>query len=131
MAIDYAHMADVADKLIAANGKAVTFTRQNRTPADSAKPWRGAGTGNNDLTIPAFAVVIPNDEEDDKQAMRRGDATAYIAASTFGGGNPFTQDDLVAIDSMVDDEGYTWHVTKVAIINPGSIRVLYTAELEH
>lgn len=131
MALDYVKLAAVADKLISENGKPVTFKRQSATPADPTKPWRGAGAHVDDLVITAFAVVIPNDEIDDKEAMRRGDATAYIAASTFGAGNPFAPDDLVTIDSMLDNEGYTWHVHGVKIINPGATRVLYTAELEH
>ena len=131
MALDYAKLAATADKLIAANGKQVTFKQQSQTPADGSKPWRGAGANVESLTIPAFAVVLPNDELDDKEAMRRGDATAYIAASTFGSGDPFTAADLVAIDTMVDNEGYTWRVHGVEIINPGAIRVLYTAALSH
>jgi len=131
MAIDYVALAATADSLIRANGKSVTFKRQSQTPLDPTKPWRGAGANNNDLTITCVAVVIPNDELDDKEAMRRGDATAYIAASTFGTGNPFTAADLVLIDTMADNEGYTWHVHGVKIINPGSIRVLYQAELDH
>jgi hypothetical protein len=131
MALNYPKLAATADRLISQNGKQVTFKQQTQTPADNAKPWRGGGAGNEALTIVAFAVVIPNDEIDDKEAMRRGDATAYIAASTFGNGNPFAAADLVLIDTMIDDEGYTWHVHGVKIINPGSLRVLYTAELEH
>ncbi len=131
MALDYAKLAATADKLIRENGKTCTFKQQSQTPADSSKPWRGAGANVEVLTIPAFAVVIPNDELDDKEAMRRGDATAYIAASTFGNGDPFSAADLVLIDTMIDNEGYTWHVHGVKIINPGAIRVLYTAELEH
>lgn len=131
MALDYVKLAGVADRLISANGKAVTFYQQSQTPNDVTKPWRGAGAGVNAKTINAFAVVIPNDEIDDKEAMRRGVATAYIAASTFGDGNPFTVEDLVLIDTMVDNEGYSWHVHGVKIINPGATRVLYTAELEH
>ncbi len=131
MALNYSRLAATADRLIKANGKNVTFKRQSQTPADSNKPWRGAGAHQEDLTIACVAVVVPNDEIDDKEAMRRGDSTAYIAASTFGNGDPFSAADLVTIDTMVDDEGYTWHVHGVKIINPGSMRVLYTAELEH
>ncbi len=131
MALDYPKLAAVADRLISQNGKSCTFKRQSNTPADSSKPWRGAGANVSDLTITAFAVVIPNDEIDDKEAMRRGDATAYVAPSTFGNGDPFTAADLVMIDTMVDNEGYTWRVRGVKIINPGALRVLYTAELSH
>lgn len=131
MAIDYVAMAAFADQIISENGKEVTFKQQSQAPADGAKPWRGSGAHVEAKTIPAFAVVVPNDEKDDKQAMRRGDATAYIAASTFGNGDPFTAADLVLIDTMIDNEGYTWHVHGVDIINPGSLRVLYTATLEH
>ena len=131
MALDYVALAALADSLIKANGKAVTFYMQSQTPLDATKPWRGAGANNNALTVPCVAVVIPNDEIDDKEAMRRGDATAYVAASTFGTGVPFTVADLVLIDTMIDNEGYTWHVHRVNIINPGAIRVLYEAILEH
>lgn len=131
MALNYVSLAALADRLISQNGKAVTFYHQQKTPTDPTKPWRGAGANNYDLTLPAFAVVVPNEEIDDKESMRRGDATAYIAASTFGAGNPFTAVDLVTIDTMIDNEGYTWHVHGVQILNPGVLRVLYVAVLEH
>lgn len=131
MALNYPQLAAMADRLIRENGKPVTFKQQTQTPADNTRPWRGGGTGNNSLVISCVAAVIPNEQMDDKEAMRRGDATAYVAASTFGNGNPFTPADLVAIDTMVDNESYTWRVSKVDIINPGSIRVLYVATLMH
>jgi len=130
MALNYPKLAATADRLIAQNGKMVTFYRQSQTPADVTKPWRGAGANNDADTLgPVKAVVIPNDELDDKEAMRRGDATGYVAASTFLLGT--TPEDMVQIDRMVDNEGYTWHVHGVKIIAPGPIRILYECVLEH
>lgn len=130
MALNYARLQQVAVKLIADNGRLVTFFRQSKTPANPSQPWRGSGANNDVDTIPdVSAVVIPNDEIDDKEAMRRGDATAFVAASTFVLGQ--TPEDMVGIDRMVDGDGYTWHVHGVKLINPGGVRILYECVLEH
>jgi len=135
MAINYPKMAAIADKLIKANGKLVTLKRQSHTPADSSKPWRGSGgptvTTDDGDSMTAMAVIIPNDEMDDKEAMRRGVATAYLAPSTLLDGSPPALEDLVTFNTLDDNEGYHWHIHGVKIINPGAIRVLYEAELEH
>lgn len=135
MALDYVKLAAIADALIKANGKLVTLKSQSHIPADNTKPWRGSGgptvTTGDGHSIDAMAVIIPNDELDDKEAMRRGDAVAYIAPSTLVDGSPPTMADLVAFNTLDDNEGYHWHIHGVKIINPGAIRVLYEAILEH
>lgn len=126
MAINYARLQKIADKLIADNGQDVTFFHVSHTPANPSQPWRGAGAETTDSQVPARAVIIPNDEIDDKEAMRRGDATAFVASDAFGSIN-----DMVGFDRMIDAEGYTWHVHGVKLINPGGVRVLYECVLEH
>lgn len=124
MALNYPHLALVAQKLIDKNGQPVVFTRLGRDPANVNKPWRGPNTGEN-VVVNCIAVIIPNDEVDDKEAMKRGDATAYVAALDFG------VNLLEGFDEVVDSDNRTWRVLNVDIIKPGPVRVLYTAQLNH
>lgn len=132
MSINYTKMAAIAERLIDTNGQTVSFLRNSRSSADSAKPWRAPETSGGDppVTVTAQAVVIPNIEMDDKDAVRRGDATAYIAAGASSG-DPFLGVEFETFDEMTDADGRTWHVNKIDVINPGAIRVLYVAELKH
>ena len=125
MAIDYNHMRDVAQRLIDANGQPLKFFSVSSTLNDPTKPWKGASTTVSDKTVTVIGVVIPNEEIDDAQSMRRGKATAYIAAEDFD------PSDMVLFDRMTDNDGYTWDIHSVNIVNPGGIRVIYEIGLEH
>lgn len=135
MAINYPKLAAVAQTLIDTNGAPVTFIRYSRDPANVLQPWRGPSTSPStahpEVSITVTAVVIPNEEKDDADAMRRGDATAYIAAQDFVTQSPFAIAMMEGFDAMTDSDGYTWRVRDVSTINPGGLRVLYTATLEH
>lgn len=131
MALNYAKLAATAQRLIDTNGQAVTFYHVSHEPTDPAKPWRGAGSETTDEEISAIGVVVPNDEIDDKEGQRRGDAIAYVASLKFGLDVDPTPEDMVKIDRMVDSDGYTWHVHGVHILNPGGVRILYECILEH
>lgn len=131
MALNYASMQEMASRMIAQNGKLLTIKRHSNTPADPMQPWRGAGANTFSTTITCFGVVIPNDELDDKQDMPRGDATAYISATSFSTGTPPTLQDMVQFTTLIDNEGYSWHIHGTKIINPGPVRVLYELVLEH
>lgn len=131
--IDYDDLADVAECLIEANGQTVSITRLSRQPADANKPWRGPVTSGptGPETITTIGVILPNEEKDDKEAMKRGDATAFIAALTFEDGSPLVQKDLEEFDTLTDLDGRIWRVLNVDIINPGGIRVYYEVQLNH
>jgi hypothetical protein len=128
--MDYNQLAATAARLIAKFGQHVTFERNSRSSGNPSQPWRGPGAIT-PLTLPLIAAVIPNDQLDDPEAMRRGDATAYVAA---GGSNPILFTDgskLSDADNMTDVEGVIWHVHGAEIINPGGIRVFYQCTLAH
>lgn len=136
MAINYAAMAAMAVRLIAANGQPVTFNRIGRTPGNVSQPWRAPSTdpasANPPETISGImAAVVPDEEDDDAEGMKRGKATAYVAASTLGEGSPFVQMAMVGFDTMVDFYGTTWRVCKVDRVAPGTTQVCYIIYLEH
>lgn len=77
MAIDYASLAAVAQSLIGDNGRNVSLVQSSRTPADPSKPWRAGGTA---TTIsPVKAVLVPYDEEEGEENIKRGDTMAFVA----------------------------------------------------
>lgn len=131
MAIDYSAMRALAERLIAENGQEVNFYQTSGTPGDAAKPWRGTLTADTAITV--MAAVVPVSEDDDPEAMRRGAATAYVAADVFGSGtgSSFAEAALEGFNRMVDAFGVTWNVSNVTIIAPGPVRVAYAIGLEH
>jgi hypothetical protein len=131
MALNYASLQAAASRMIEQNGKLLTLKQHQATPTNPMKPWRGSGASSFAQTITCYGVIIPNDELDDKQSMRRGDATCYISATSFSTGTPPTLQDMVQFSFLIDDEGYSWHIHGVKITNPGPVRVLYELQLEH
>src|SRR5258708_4248254 len=114
MAINYTTIRALAVKLIAANGKPLTFFKAGTTLTDAAKPWKGVTGADTQKTV--IGVVIPLDQMDDHEAMRRGDAIAYVAAKEFGDTN-----DPIEFDRMTDPDGYTWEVHGIKLIAPGPV----------
>lgn len=128
---NYASMQAAATRLIEKYGKTLTIKQHQNTPTNPSQPWRGSGANTYAQTITCFGVIIPNDQIDDKEDMPRGDATCYVSATSFSSGTPPTLQDMVQFTTLVDNEGYNWHIHGTKIINPGTVRVLYELILEH
>lgn len=83
--VDYAKLAATSLRLIEANSRSVTLFKTNRTPADSAKPWRGP-----DLS------ADPDDAEG-------GDTLAVLAAFVGARGSGFGRDARERENTVVKD----------------------------
>lgn len=59
MAIDYAALAVLAERLVTEAGRTVDLVRVSETPVDSNTPWSGVDSAEVVLTVPAVQL-IPN-----------------------------------------------------------------------
>ena len=124
MAIDYAHLALVAQRLINDNGRSLTITLRSRAPADPTKPWNGPSLAANATTTINVVGVIGMHEEYDPHPdlVRSGDKQAYISALD-------TDPSLVEHFDILDDGDDRWKIDKVDLIAPGPTRVIYLLKL--
>lgn len=122
MAVNYARISSVADKLIKNNGRDITLTKKDRTAADPAKPWRGGGTTTTSITVKG---IVLNDREFDADdtLIRRGNRVALISAKSAA------SNDITTFDQMVDGTS-TIKIVNVTELKPGPVSILYMLELE-
>ena len=122
--VDYVSLAATAKRLIDANGRDITLTKRDRTPADSAKPWRG-GNATPTSVGPVKGVLVPfESEEVDGSLVRRDDKKALIAA------NDDDSELLEQFDVLIDgDATDPWRILTVEVINPGDTRVIYKMQV--
>lgn len=122
MAIDYAALALVAQKLIDENGRSLTITLRPRTPADPTQPWLGPDlTAASSITV--IGVIGDDEEADPKdELVRTGKKLAYIAALD-------TDPALVEQFDVMTDGTDRWKIKNVQTIAPGPVRVVYVLTL--
>lgn len=129
--VDAAFVEDIR-ALIEANGKAITFTRKARTPADAAKPWNGPSTDPMAASpaISYSSVRAVRDEIVIADAPANGirsplKSKLYVSASSFPDGHV----DVTTLDNA-DDGTHLWKICYVEPIAPGDIDVIYEMGLE-
>lgn len=131
MAINYAHMAASAKKMIEANGISCTFFRAGRDPADVTKPWRGPTTSGIATHPPVTyagvkAVLFPEEYKVGKgEVVRTGFMTLLAAHDSFPGGAV----DVRTIDT-IDEGSFKWRVVDVFPLMPGVTPLIYQFKLE-
>lgn len=133
MAIDYAHMANVALQLLTDRGRGVELLRIERAPDNPSLPWRGSGAQVN-LRTPVTAVFVDPVSEKDlgRRTMRgpedsvvSGKQIAFIAASE----NPGV--DFTTYDRLLDtDTGLAYTLKEVNLLSPGGTPLLWAIEVE-
>ena len=135
MAVDQLRMAQVALKLIKAEGRAVRLLKIDRTPADPNKPWRGSGANANTFTAATAAFMDPvsekalgrSDTRGPEDSVVRGFQIAFLAAAE----NPGI--DYTLYDRLLDDGlfGIPLVYTMVAInlLAPGGVPLLWEIEV--
>lgn len=125
--VDYAALSQIANTLVAENGRAVTFIKMDRTPADPAKPWRGAAapTATPAATLAATAVFVEpssasrlgiSSEESD--LVKRSTQIMMVALGSE------SSEDLRDYDQVLDD-GTHWKITTVEQLKPGDTSLLF------
>ncbi len=129
MAVNYTKLADTALRLVQDSGRDMTFRRLNRTPADVAKPWRGAtaprATAGLDTSVTAKAVVVPPGQSstlgflaEDSELVKRSEQILLVALGST------STVDLSTYDEVLD--GATlWKIDLVQILKPGGTVLLF------
>lgn len=128
MTIDYVQLADVAKKLVAENGRDVTFVRFDQVKADPNKPWRGPTDprATPDATATVRGVFVPITEGEalglrsmDRDLMKRTSELLLVAPG--GTTPPF---DLATANEIVDG-GVNKRITFVETLRPNVVTLLY------
>lgn len=123
--VDYVSLAATAKRLIDANGRTVTLTKQGNTPATASKPWRGQSSpvvstvsGKAVFVDPSMMGTMFTNEDN----VKRGEQIALFAASNDAG------NDLHLFDTITDD-AVVWKILTAKLLAPASTRILYVFEV--
>lgn len=122
MALNYARLAQVAQKLITENGRSVTFVKLAETAADPNRPWEG--TSDAETLVVATAVITRYAKEDvDGEIVRRGDMRAVVDELSV------TPNSIEDFDLLRDDENQEWKIVDVVKFRPGPTTLAYVLQL--
>lgn len=127
--VDYARMAQTTQRMIEANGRTVTFVRNQRDPDVSARPWRGGretrSTLNADARIEDVLVIFLEPSslvrfgieitEDELQTKRIKEILLVADLSVNG-------EDLSTYDEVLD-RGEHLHIKLVRELDPGPTKM--------
>lgn len=122
MAGPHDEFADLAEELIAENGRPMTVRKLSRTPADPAKPWRGPAAtapAGYEFEVEAIGVVVDWTEEEYEQDQTRRDSKRLLIAA-----KPHVTADLKSADSLLD-EGLVYSLSKANLLKPGTTAIMY------
>lgn len=118
---DFVALAATAKRLIDANGRTVTVTKQGSTPGDPTQPWRGQSTpvvsevtGKAVFVDPSTLGALFQNVDN----VKRGEQIALFAASNDGGYS------LETFDTLTDGTA-VWKVEETKLLAPASTRLLY------
>lgn len=118
--------ANTAERLIAKHGRPMKVRKLSRTPADSAKPWRGPDPDPADgfeFDVDAKGVVVDwTEEEVEADQTRRDSQRLLIAAKPHVLGTPPV--DLKTADGLLD-EGRVYSLSRASLLKPGTTAILY------
>jgi hypothetical protein len=121
MATDYVEFVQLAQELIAENGRVVTFQKFAATAVDGNKPWKGAGTPTiaQTKTIPAMFVPASGSgfgrDIVTEELLNRVEQVALIAPTD------------VSLEDfhVILDDGVRWNIDWAQVLKPGATIVLY------
>lgn len=130
--VEYARLADTAQRLINENGRSVTLLKLSRADDDTNKPWRGSTTARSapEASVTGKAVFVPLSGADDlgfivdqSSGIKRGSEVALFAANDDGG------NDLSLFDE-IQDKGGSWKILNTQLLHPADQKILYFFEVE-
>lgn len=123
--VDFVKLAATAERLIEANGRSVTVTKQGKTPVDPNQPWRGSSTPVLDSVTGIAAFVSPGDlgkVVTNVDQLKRVDQVALFAANNDGG-------KLLEDFDTITDGSVIWKIHRAELLKPGATRLLYLFEV--
>jgi hypothetical protein len=120
--MDYARAQALAQRLIAKNGKAITFQRLDATPADPEKPWKGPGEPIVAATHDTVAVSLPHASlvdlgfhAVDDELLKRTEQVLLVPGGAV---------DLEPFTNTLE-AGVRWRIEWVRTLRPATVTVLY------
>jgi hypothetical protein len=130
MPVNYTNAAATASRLIEENGRAITLVKLNQTPTDVDKPWRGTTDARNvpELSLAAFGVFVSPSGgglgfiAEDSEMVRLSEQIVLVAAASLSG---YKVEDFNEIIDPEDNINTRWRITKVEMLKPGPVRILY------
>lgn len=120
--VDAVRLQKTAARLIAANGRSVTFLRHDATPADANKPWNGptdARSAAAETSDQSAVMVEPSGavrlglSSAESDLVKRSEKIFIVSASV----------DLLPFHEVLDEEVY-WKITRIETLRPGSTTLL-------
>lgn len=121
---DFTKLAATAKRLIDANGRTVTLTKQGVDDSgDVTKPWRTVATPAADSVTGAGVFVATEPGKLGAQwfnpdNLKRGDQIMFFAALNDEGKN------LQEFDTVTDD-GTVWKIVHTQLLSPATTKLLY------
>lgn len=121
MATDYTEFVQLAQELIAENGREVQIQKLDATAVDTSKPWKGPGAPTVAASRTLPAVFVPASGSGlgrdivKEELLDRVDQVALVAPTDIG----------LADFHVVLDEGVRWNIDWAQELKPGPTTVLY------
>jgi hypothetical protein len=130
MPVNYTNAALLAGRLLEENGRPLTLVKLGQTPDDSDKPWRGTTDARNvpEAQIEAYGVFAPASGgglgfvAEDSEMVRLSEQIVLVAATALSG---YKVEDFNEIIDPEDSINTRWRITKVEMLKPGPVRILY------
>lgn len=121
--VDFVKLATTAERLLAANGRSVTFIRHNQSLADTGKPWQGPTSARSapaGISAQTAVFVQPSSASklgiasEQSDLVMNSDQIMIVAPGTV---------DLTAFQEVLD-AGVYWKIIKIEVLRPGATTVL-------
>ena len=122
---DFTKLAATAKRLIDANGRSITLTRQGVTEGDPTKPWRTVSSPVAEEVTGAGVFVTTEPGKLGAQwfntdNLKRGDQVVFFAALNDGGKS------LEEFDTVTDSlDGTVWKIINAQLLSPATTKLLY------
>ncbi len=123
MATDYSEFVTLAQELIAENGREITFQKLQKTPADSSKPWKGAGEPIITQSVTdVFGVFVPASGSNLGRSLVNEELLKKVEQVVLVAGR---EEDLEGFQLILDEDSAQWRIEWAQTLRPASVTVLY------
>lgn len=122
MALNYANLADTAERLIEENGRSMILRKGGEVLSDPAAPW-DPDTTTGDIALTVIGVIVDYENDAiDGQLVMRGDKRLLVAENSV-------DDNQIELFDRVTDESQDWKIVEVTTWKPGDTRIFYDLQL--
>jgi len=124
---DFDKLALTAQRLIEANGRAVTVIKFGTDSQDQDKPWRGQNEYR-EAEVPGAMAFIPKTQVLTTRAENVDGVVRETQYSLFAAENDGDHD--LEHFNVIEDGDTLWRIVSVELISPADKRVMYIFEVK-